>query len=193
MEELKKYFPGELSKELNNNIECFLFSEYPSSIRKNEIKLSRKYLKQATVFVYFYDNKIVATWRNISKFNTKLPIEYAKIKESDKLNKNEFFCVNFLPNVYNTGEIANLRISNLIDYRLSYKILNLVLETCEDDCFSKKFDSVFITCENNIQFKRLYEKKFGFKEFAKVTYDDNKIWLAMIRNLNPLKLERYNP
>jgi hypothetical protein len=196
---LKKYSPGEIPEDIKRDVEEFLFpiNEYSSKLsRQNEIKLNQKYL--ATTFVYFHKGKITATWKSISKdLNEKLPVEFSRIKNvinsefQKSLIPGEFFSVYSLPGIMPTGEIGGLRIDPLIDFRLSHKVLSLVLETCEEDCFLKGLNSIFLTCMNSPQLKRLYREKFGFHEVSENFYNENQLWTVMIRKLNPLKLEHF--
>lgn len=199
---LKIYSSGELSEGLRNDLEAFLFpsGDYPSDIvRYKEIKLNRAYLPQSTVFVYFLKGIVIATWRTISRQNKKLPIEASHIKKiiapafKNSFRRGDLFSFNSLPSIIPTGEIGSLKIAQSINSRLYYSILSLVLKSCEEDCFLKGFNSVFLTCKNTPQLKRLYGKKFGFNEIAEIYYDDKQIWTAMIRKLNPKKLEHYTP
>jgi hypothetical protein len=196
-EGLLKYLPGELPLYLQGKIEAFLFpvQEYAPDTRRKEILLSRKYLSQATIFVYFFEGEIIATWRSILKQkNKKLPIESARIQRiiTQRISMRSVLEIskdNFMHCNMPSGEIGGLRIID--DRRWLYKILPIVLETCEEDAFLKGLTSVFLSCKNSPQIKRLYGEKFGFHEIAEISYDDNQIWTAMVRKPDPFKLEHF--
>jgi hypothetical protein len=195
-EGLLKYCPGELPLDLQENIEAFLFPSYEYSsndLWQKEIQLSRKYLPQATIFVYFFEGKIIATWRSILKQrNRDLPIENARVKRiitSKTAIQFDLIRDNFLQCNMPTGEIGGLRIVD--DRKWLYKILPIVQESCEEDCFLKGFTTVYLSCKDTPQIKRLYGEKFGFHEVAEIYYDDRQTWTAMVRKLNPLKLEHF--
>lgn len=195
---LKKYLPGELPIDLEFAIEEFLFppDKYTSAInRRTEIQISRKYLMRSTVFVYFVSGKIFGTWRIIAKDAgcNEIPIEAARIvKITDSafepfLKVGELFSANSLPHVLPSCEIGGLRILGFdsgitLDTRQRLNMFLSIKNTCENEGKIKGYATGFLTCMGTPVLQRLYEDKFGFHEFAEVSYGGDQVWKALIRH-----------
>jgi hypothetical protein len=196
---LKKYLPGELPVKLEAEIEDFLFpsNKFSSDIvRRMEIHISQQYLSRSTIFVYFFEGKLIATWRSISKHsaNEKLPIEAAKILTiTDQtlsiarvLRPGDFFSTGSLPGAMPACEMGGLRVIDpetdpSISHRIRFKALSSILETCESEAFQQGYNSAFLTCMGSPQLEKLYTEKFKFQEFAEVSYGGEQVWKALIR------------
>lgn len=195
--DLKKFLPGELSTKMEEEIDNFIFpvGNYPSDfVRRTEIQLSKKYLSRSTIFAYYFEENIIASCRVISKHydNQELPIEAASIMKfvergqifSDCLSPGDLFSVNPLSNLMPSCEIAGLRCidtvcNRAINNRIRYQALSSVLYSCQKEVFLQGYNSSFLTCMGSPQLERLYEGKFGFHEFAEMSYGGERIWKGL--------------